>query len=83
VSARHLWYEEHLPPDCLFLALIGQRRQRFRGGEAKATPSESKRPALAVLREHAQHLRIVQIGGNETLGYGLCWWSGWATEGTS
>ena len=62
----NLWYEEHLPPDCLFLSLVGERRQRD--------------GMLAMLREHAEHLSTVQIGGNETVGYGICWWGGWDAE---
>ena len=62
----NLWYEAHLPPDCLFLSLVAERRQRDE--------------MLDKLREHAEHLATVQIGGNETVGYGLCWWSGWNAE---
>lgn len=74
-ESGNLWYEEHLPPDCLFLALVGERRQRRRApkhGDDKKTVR-----ALELLRKQGHALNTVQIGGNETVGYGLCWWSGW------
>ncbi len=71
-----LWYEEYLPPDCLFLAVVAERRQRWQRQQG-TNGADRSNPPLATLREHGDHLRVVQIGGNETVGYGLCWWSGW------
>lgn len=75
-ESGNLWYEEYLPPDCLFLAIVGQRRERRPAGDGDK-PGGERRPALAVLREHAGRLATVQMGGHETVGYGLCWWTGW------
>jgi len=65
-ESGNLWYEEVLPSDCLFAALIGERRSRAggRNGEDKGT--------LADLLAQAAALRVLQIGGNETVGQGLC-----------
>lgn len=62
----NLWYEEVLPSDCLFAVLIGERRSRVGGsnGEDKGT--------LADLLAQADAFRVLQIGGNETVGQGLC-----------
>lgn len=82
VESGNLWYEEYLPPDCLFVVVVGERRQRTRGGAEAADGGKGEsRRALEVLRRHAHRLSVVQIGGNETVGYGLCWWSGWSTGG--
>jgi CRISPR-associated protein Cmr4 len=64
----NLWYEEHLPMDCLFGQVIGVR------------------PDMAELREYGGDAlewfetswgssRTVQLGGNETVGQGLSWWT--------
>lgn len=87
-DSGNLWYEEHLPPDCLFLALVGERRQRRRGSDGHDDDAQNAQAPLQVLRQVSQALRVVQIGGNETVGYGLCWWSGWdaaeaSTQGAS
>lgn len=71
----NLWYEEYLPSDCLFLAFIGERRQRTSASEF---PQESQsQGALAKLREVQNLLARVQLGGNETVGHGLCLWTFW------
>lgn len=66
IESGNLWYEEVLPSDCLFAALIGERRSRAGGsnGEDKGT--------LADLLAQADAFRVLQIGGNETVGQGLC-----------
>ncbi len=59
----NLWYEETVPSDCLFSVLVTSRSRE--GGHAR-----SLRRLLA-----GQDVRVIQIGGNETVGQGLCWWS--------
>ncbi len=68
-----LWYEEQLPSDCLFVALIGERRQRTAATGAAAGGAGSA--GLDDLLAQAQVLGAVQIGGNETVGQGLCLWT--------
>lgn len=58
-QSGNLWYQEQLPSDCLFYAIITSR--------AGAEP-------LSKLRKDAEKLRRVQIGGGETVGLGQCWW---------
>ncbi|MDN5862847.1 MAG: type III-B CRISPR module RAMP protein Cmr4, partial [Salinisphaera sp.] len=58
----NLWYEETLPPDCLFSVLTTSRRRQ-----------ETDITALRELLQDEHHCAI-QIGGNETVGQGLCWW---------
>jgi len=79
VRKGNLWYEEHLPPDCLLLAFVAERRQtnRGQGDNSVRVGSTGLRP-LPTLLERKALLQVVQIGGNETVGYGLCWWSGWS-----
>ncbi|MDX1982667.1 MAG: RAMP superfamily CRISPR-associated protein, partial [Bryobacteraceae bacterium] len=69
----NLWYEEYLPADCLFVSLIGERRQRQRPNR----PSPSAKASLKDLKKEPgrQALKVVQIGGNETVGHGLCYWT--------
>ncbi len=62
----NLWYEETLPSDCLFAAFIGERRSRAGGDNGK------DKGTLADLLDQADALRVLQIGGNETVGQGLC-----------
>ncbi len=71
-QSGNLWYEEYLPADTLFGALVGQRR----AGDGGAA-SGDRDASLADLDAHAEALRLIQIGGNETVGYGLCSWVGW------
>lgn len=56
----NLWYEEVLPSDVLFVATM--------------TTRPAKR-SLDPLKEKLGGLPFVQIGGNETVGQGVCWWS--------
>lgn len=60
-SSGNLWYEETLPSDCLFSALI--------------TTRSGKVDALRGARSLVQGAGLTQIGGNETVGQGLCFWS--------
>lgn len=61
-ESGNLWYEETLPADCLFAALIGERRSHHNGAAA----------GLGDLTGAADAFRVIQIGGNETVGQGLC-----------
>jgi CRISPR-associated protein Cmr4 len=77
----NLWYEEVLPSDCLFGVLVTERSSRANGQNNK-TPVE-------IFTEHLGKQPSVQIGGNETVGQGICWWtstdisSGVASKGQS
>lgn len=63
----NLWYEETLPSDCLLSALVMTRpEQRDQAGVHGAAGAMG-----AVLGGR----RAVQIGGNETVGQGICWWT--------
>jgi CRISPR-associated protein Cmr4 len=55
-KSTNLWYEETLPPDCLFYALFLSR--------------PGKDEELAELKEHLSESIHVQVGGNETVGQG-------------
>jgi CRISPR-associated protein Cmr4 len=56
----NLWYEETLPPDCLFSFVLGERKA---GAEVRALlDALAARPVL-------------QIGANETVGQGLSRWT--------
>jgi CRISPR-associated protein Cmr4 len=70
-----MWYEEVLPADCLFGVIATERAVQGNGQE----------PGHAVKRflEHLSTQASVQIGGNETVGHGLCWWSAAPKEGAS
>ena len=62
-ESGNLWFEETLPSDCLFSVLVTSRRR--------------SRDDVVTLRQLlvGQNARVIQIGGNETVGQGLCWWS--------
>lgn len=67
-ESGNLWYEEFLPSDCLFLALIGERRT---GGGSRSGNGGSDRAGLSGLIKARDAFPVVQIGGNETVGYGV------------
>ena len=67
----NLWYEEYVPADALFVTFVGERRP---GDGATGNGSGL---GLDALVKQASSLELIQIGGNETVGYGLCWWGGW------
>lgn len=58
----NLWYEELLPADCLFGAIIAAR-----------TPDDTA--VVKQLTGHQPHWRSVQVGGGETVGQGRCLWT--------
>lgn len=66
IESGNLWYEEHLPTDCLFYGFVGQALmdRAPNGGEAP----------MATYRKHSGALNRVQIGGNEGIGHGQVWW---------
>lgn len=53
-QSENLWYEETLPPDCLFYCLLSERR------------TGALTEVLSIFDEHP----YLQIGGNETVGQG-------------
>ena len=65
----NLWYEEALPPDTLLYAFVGapDLDRSWKGAEK---PTEE-------LEKQAKRLRRIQLGGNETVGAGQCWWTFW------
>ena len=65
----NLWYEEALPADTLLYAFVGAPDlDRSRKGAEKPTEE---------LKKQADKLKRIQIGGNETVGAGQCWWTFW------
>jgi len=65
-TSENLWYEEYLPSDCLFLSIIGERPGRV---------NNKQKSAIKKLKEAFSILERIQMGGNETVGYGLCRWT--------
>lgn len=65
----NLWYEESLPPDCLFTAIMTARPNVTQRGQ---TVDGSPKDDLRKLRQPFKEERVVQIGGNETVGQGFC-----------
>ncbi|MBC7326081.1 MAG: type III-B CRISPR module RAMP protein Cmr4, partial [Moorella sp. (in: Bacteria)] len=65
-TSENLWYEETLPPDSLFYALLLARAGKER--------------ALANLAGLFGQRPYLQVGGNETVGQGWCAVS-WLTAG--
>ncbi|MBX3670655.1 MAG: type III-B CRISPR module RAMP protein Cmr4 [Rhodocyclaceae bacterium] len=59
----NLWYEERLPSDCLFAGFVGERRGRNKQGAE---------PGLQALLDARDFFAVLQIGGNETVGNGIC-----------
>lgn len=69
----NLWYEEFLPSDSLFISFTGQRRHVYtNNNHKKNTIIESP---LSELNKYWKEDEVIQIGGNETIGYGLCLWN--------
>jgi CRISPR-associated protein Cmr4 len=61
-ESGNLWYEETLPSDCLFSVLATSRR--------RSLDDVASLRGLLTAPAHT----VVQVGGNETVGHGLCWW---------
>lgn len=74
----NLWYEEALPADCLFVAFITERFQhRAANDKGGGGPIVEWKDFW----DRREQLASVQIGGNETVGYGRTWWTAVAQEG--
>jgi len=65
----NLWYEETLPRDCLFLAVV--RCEKPRGPATDVAQPSDVSDHLAALFTSPGH-PYLQIGGNETVGQGWC-----------
>lgn len=66
VKSGALFYQEFLPPETLFYSLVFASASRRDGDEKNA------RDMLDYLREQLPEGTILQIGGDETTGKGLC-----------
>lgn len=66
VKQGALFYQEFLPAETLFYAVVFANASR-REGVRKTAPE-----ILGYLRESLQRVRVLQIGGDETIGKGLC-----------
>jgi CRISPR-associated protein Cmr4 len=74
VDEGNLWYEETLPADALFTFFVAWRRDaKSVGGGGQKSPKEDV--GLGSFLDIAAAQRHVQIGGNETVGQGWCWWT--------
>jgi CRISPR-associated protein Cmr4 len=62
-TSANLWYEETLPSDCLFAAIVAPR---------PAAPGDPLADLRVLLDPGDRH---IQIGGNATVGQGLCRWT--------
>ena len=71
-ESGNLWYEETLPSDCLFAAFVTERFQQ-RPGTAASNNRKSK-VSWSDFWNNKGELALVQVGGNETVGYGRCLW---------
>ena len=59
----NLWYEEFVPPESLFMSFIMDR---------PIVDKEKKYSALQFYEKCREKLSLLQLGGNETVGYGWC-----------
>lgn len=59
-TSKNLWYEETVPPDTLFYALLITR------------PGEQHNQAIKTVTELFEKRPYLQVGGNETVGQGWC-----------
>ena len=73
IESGSLWYEEHLPADTLFISFTGHRRQVFMHNTRENRQAVVTDP-LKELTEFWKSVPMVQIGGNETIGYGFSLW---------
>ncbi len=75
LQTGNLWYEESIPSDCLFVSFVGERRQRKAYTDNSPINWPYPEPPLKLFQTYAQNLEVVQLGGNETVGYGHCLWN--------
>jgi CRISPR-associated protein Cmr4 len=66
VKAGALFYQEFLPAETLFYSLVFANASRRDGHGSTADQM------LAYLRQHVADATVLQIGGDETTGKGLC-----------
>ncbi len=69
-----LWYEEYLPSDCLFVAFVGQRRQVYLQNDNDSRSPVPLTDPIGDFTAIWDQVPFIQIGGNETVGQGLCLW---------
>jgi CRISPR-associated protein Cmr4 len=78
VQSGNLWYEEFLPSECLFISFVGERRQRILfSGEEETDNKKNLEKAMPLFLKNRHLIEVVQIGGNETVGHGICFWTLW------
>ncbi len=73
-ESGNLWYEEYLPSDTVFIAFIGRRRQIILQNNDKDSNQEKQIFSLDDFINRWKEVSVVQIGGNETIGNGICLW---------
>lgn len=69
----NLWYEETLPPDCLFVCIITAKQPKF--GFSSPASTEGVDGPFQMFRERSGKLKFVQLGGDASIGNGWCWWT--------
>ncbi len=74
-QSGNLWYEEALPADCLFASFVTERVPAPGSNPRGRRGPDGSRGWEASGRNGGAS-PSVQIGGNETVGYGRCWWHG-------
>jgi CRISPR-associated protein Cmr4 len=68
-TSENLWYEESLPPDCLFYSIILVMNPRVDKDKNKSKIKTAE-DVIANLKSTIKD--YLQIGGNETIGMGWC-----------
>jgi CRISPR-associated protein Cmr4 len=66
VKEGALFYQEFLPPETLFYSLVFANESRYQGHPMASGA------VLEYLRERLAEVRVLQVGGDETTGKGLC-----------
>jgi CRISPR-associated protein Cmr4 len=66
VKEGALFYQEFLPPETLFYSLVFANESRYQGHPMAAEA------VLDYLRQRLAEVRVLQVGGDETTGKGLC-----------
>lgn len=74
-ESGNLWYEETLPPDCLFTFFVLERSETMSAAAGGRRSDAATGAALDDFRSESSRSPHIQIGGNETVGQGRCWWS--------
>ncbi|MFZ5765369.1 MAG: type III-B CRISPR module RAMP protein Cmr4 [Thermodesulfobacteriota bacterium] len=71
----NLWYEETVPSDSLFAFFVMNR------SGASSKPKAPVDRFNEVITTNKISLSPVQMGGNETVGHGWCWWQNLLSKG--